>query len=134
MQSFPGRMIASYELKHQIGSGSFAVVWEAVHRETGQVVALKEIKMDKLNAKLRDNLKSEVAILQQIHHRNIVRLLDVMQVRGAMAMHTKLAHHTAVCPWHCVCKAEAAGTTSTCCDGSSSAWKLRCRMDEAIIQ
>eukprot|EP00891_Asterochloris_glomerata_P007493 jgi/Astpho2/7493/e_gw1.00114.112.1_t len=79
VQSFPGRMIASYELKHQIGSGSFAVVWEAVHRETGQVVALKEIKMDKLNAKLRDNLKSEVAILQQIHHRNIVRLLDVMQ-------------------------------------------------------
>ena len=85
MQSFPGRMIASYELKHQIGSGSFAVVWEAVHRETGQVVALKEIKMDKLNAKLRDNLKSEVAILQQIHHRNIVRLLDVMQVRGVTA-------------------------------------------------
>ena len=89
-------MIASYELKHQIGSGSFAVVWEAVHRETGQVVALKEIKMDKLNAKLRDNLKSEVAILQQIHHRNIVRLLDVMQVRGAKALHTRLAHHTAV--------------------------------------
>ena len=88
VQSFPGRMIASYELKHQIGSGSFAVVWEAVHRETGQVVALKEIKMDKLNAKLRDNLKSEVAILQQIHHRNIVRLLDVMQVRGATALHT----------------------------------------------
>jgi len=31
-------------LKHHVGAGSFAVVWKAQHRVTGEVVAIKEIK------------------------------------------------------------------------------------------
>jgi serine/threonine protein kinase len=48
----------------QIGSGSFAVVWKATRRADGGIVAIKEINTEKLNAKLRESLESEIAILQ----------------------------------------------------------------------
>ena len=74
------RSVASWVLQQRAGSGSFAVVWKAVHRETGKVVAIKEISTDRLNKKLKQSLESEVSILKQIRHRNIVYLEDVVEV------------------------------------------------------
>ena len=75
------RMVGSWELQKHIGSGSFAVVWKARHCHTGEVMAIKEIAMDKLNGKLKQSLESEVSILRQITHQNVVKLHDVIEVR-----------------------------------------------------
>ena len=32
-----------YKLLEQVGNGSFGVVYKAVHKETGEVVAIKEV-------------------------------------------------------------------------------------------
>ena len=74
------RSVANWVLQQKIGSGSFAVVWKAVHAETGSAVAVKEISTDRLNKKLKQSLESEVSILKQIRHRNIVHLEDVVEV------------------------------------------------------
>mgnify|MGYP000114256502 FL=1 len=74
------RIVGEYELLHQIGSGSFAVVWKAKHRLTGMVVAVKEIAADKLNQKLCENLMSEIEILKRTSHPNIIRLFATIQV------------------------------------------------------
>lgn len=74
------RSVASWVLQQKAGSGSFAVVWKAMHKETGKVVAIKEISTDRLNKKLKQSLESEVSILKQIRHKNIVHLEDVVEV------------------------------------------------------
>lgn len=51
-----------------------------MHKETGKVVAIKEISTDRLNKKLKQSLESEVSILKQIRHKNIVHLEDVVEV------------------------------------------------------
>jgi serine/threonine protein kinase len=36
---------AKYKLLEQVGNGSFGVVYKAVHKDTGEVVAIKEVHM-----------------------------------------------------------------------------------------
>ena len=81
MEQGKGKVIGDWVLDQNIGAGSFAVVWKARHAMTGQVVAIKEISTDKLNKKLKLSLESEVSILKQITHKNIVQLLEVIEVR-----------------------------------------------------
>ncbi|KAL0054002.1 hypothetical protein WJX82_002157 [Trebouxia sp. C0006] len=73
------RSVAAWVLQQKAGSGSFAIVWKAMHKETGKVVAIKEISTDRLNKKLKQSLESEVSILKQIRHKNIVHLEDVVE-------------------------------------------------------
>ena len=79
------RRVGDWVLATHIGSGSFAVVWRARHATTGQEAAVKEINLDRLNAKLKQSLESEVSILKRITHENIVRLLEVLEVRRGRA-------------------------------------------------
>ncbi len=68
------RTVGAWALGSHIGAGSFAIVWRARHVHTGQEAAVKEIALSKLNAKLRQSLESEVAILKRIRHENIVQV------------------------------------------------------------
>ena len=80
------RSVGEWALTQNIGAGSFAVVWKARHAVTGRVVAIKEISTDKLNRKLRQSLETEVSILKQITHRNIVQLFEVIEVGHATSL------------------------------------------------
>ncbi|CAH8311018.1 unnamed protein product [Eruca vesicaria subsp. sativa] len=77
-----GRVIGDYAVGRQIGSGSFSVVWEGRHLVNGNVVAIKEIAMDRLNKKLQDSLMSEIFILRKINHPNIIRFIDMIEAPG----------------------------------------------------
>lgn len=68
------RTVGAWALGSHIGAGSFAIVWRARHTQTGQEAAVKEIALSKLNAKLRQSLESEVAILKRIRHEHIVQV------------------------------------------------------------
>ena len=74
-----GRTVGMYRLGEQVGAGSFATVWKAVHVETGEEVAVKQINLKRLNRKLRESLESEIAILQHTRHANIIRLHDIIK-------------------------------------------------------
>ena len=70
------KVVGGYKLQSRIGHGSFAIVFEGVHR-SGHRAAIKAISRARLNDRLRENLKSEIAILQQSTHPNIVQLYSI---------------------------------------------------------
>jgi serine/threonine-protein kinase ULK/ATG1 len=74
------RLAGNYILGPRIGSGSFAVVWRSRHRDSGAVVAVKEINMKQLSPKVSENLLKEIDILRTINNPNIIRLFDVIKV------------------------------------------------------
>lgn len=74
------REAGQWVLDREIGSGSFAKVWRATHKQTQQVAAVKEINLDKLSKKLQESLASEVAVLKHTQHHNIVCLVDLIKV------------------------------------------------------
>lgn len=76
------RYIGDYKIGKQIGSGSFSVVWHARHKVHGMEVAIKEIVMERLSKKLQESLMSEIVILKNINHPNIIRLHDIIQGPG----------------------------------------------------
>lgn len=70
--------------RHFATAGSFAVVWKAHHNVTGAPAAVKEINTEKLNKKLQESLASEISVLRQARHQNIVGLLDMIKVRARL--------------------------------------------------
>ncbi|OWK04162.1 hypothetical protein Celaphus_00016127 [Cervus elaphus hippelaphus] len=68
-----------YLLKRRLGKGAYGIVWKAVDRRTGEVVAIKKIFdafKDKTDAQ---RTFREIMLLQEFgDHPNIVRLLDVI--------------------------------------------------------
>ncbi|EXJ65525.1 ULK/ULK protein kinase [Cladophialophora yegresii CBS 114405] len=71
--------IGSFQRHEEIGRGSFATVYKAIHTSTSgtqSIVAIKSVNMSKLNKKLKDNLTSEISILKGLHHPHIVALID----------------------------------------------------------
>ncbi|RVX66065.1 hypothetical protein B0A52_09999 [Exophiala mesophila] len=71
--------IGSFQRQEEIGRGSFATVYKAIHTAhsgTQSIVAIKSVNLAKLNKKLKDNLTSEISILKGLHHPHIVALID----------------------------------------------------------
>ncbi|KAL5991708.1 hypothetical protein ACLOJK_012618 [Asimina triloba] len=75
-------VLGDYMMGRQIGFGSFSVVWYGRHRVHGSEVAIKEIVMERLNKKLQDSLLSEIEILKNINHPNIIHLHDIIENSG----------------------------------------------------
>eukprot|EP01062_Namystynia_karyoxenos_P016101 TRINITY_DN15873_c0_g1_i1.p1 TRINITY_DN15873_c0_g1~~TRINITY_DN15873_c0_g1_i1.p1 ORF type:complete len:349 (+),score=161.36 TRINITY_DN15873_c0_g1_i1:91-1137(+) len=67
-----------YELSEFLGKGTFAVVKAGVNKSTGQQVAVKIIDKNNIDVKI-ESLKTEVKILMNVKHENIVNLLDVFE-------------------------------------------------------
>lgn len=72
--------ISRYEKQEKLGEGSYGVVYRAVDRMTGDVVALKILKLQDLDLEedgVPSTLLREISILKTINHINIVSLVDV---------------------------------------------------------
>ncbi len=67
-------------LHHVVGTGSFGTVRTCVHRSTRQRYVVKSIKINS-NMKNATLLQDEIALVQRVHHRNVVSVRDVIQDR-----------------------------------------------------
>ncbi|BFG35220.1 hypothetical protein CerSpe_214930 [Prunus speciosa] len=76
--------LGDYVLISEVGEGSFSRVWKAVHRESGEVVALKQVFLSRLNMHLKNCLDCEIKFLSSACHPNIVRLLEAFQNEGCI--------------------------------------------------
>lgn len=99
-QAATGERVGPYEIKEEIGRGSFAIVyygeklvrlcpsWLSAARcliilyaqttTPPTPVAIKVVIRNKLTPKLLDNLESEIRLLTGISHGNIVELVDCL--------------------------------------------------------
>lgn len=72
----PTQCVGNYELVSKIGKGSFASVYKARNINTGALVALKVIALERLgeDERLHQNLTSEIGIMRDYNHTNICLL------------------------------------------------------------
>lgn len=69
-----------YQIIRRLGQGSFGRVFEALDRESGQRVAIKELTA--VNAMALAQFKHEFRTVQEVHHPNLVRLDALFEDRG----------------------------------------------------
>eukprot|EP00906_Rhabdomonas_costata_P005735 RCo008528 len=69
---------SKYEVKEVLGKGAFSVVKLGVNLKTKEHVAIKIISKNDIDVRL-SNLKTEVDILMQVAHPNIVNLREVFE-------------------------------------------------------
>ncbi|KAK2495869.1 hypothetical protein MC885_006824 [Smutsia gigantea] len=67
-----------FQKVEKIGEGTYGVVYKAKNKETGQLVALKKIRLDVETEGVPSTAIREISLLKELKHPNIVRLLDVV--------------------------------------------------------
>jgi len=69
-----------YELKEELGKGSFSVVHRAISKATKEEVAIKVIQKSlvAVDDKTKKRLATEVEILRKVNHPNIIPLKDII--------------------------------------------------------
>jgi len=72
------RSVDCYEKLNRIEEGAYGVVYRARDKETGEVVALKKIKMDKEREGFPLTSLREVKILTNLSHENIVDVREIV--------------------------------------------------------
>ncbi|KAF6204983.1 hypothetical protein GE061_019150 [Apolygus lucorum] len=61
----------------KIGEGTYGIVMKGLHKKTGEVVAIKKIRMDGEDEGIPPTAIREISILKELVHPNIVHLKDV---------------------------------------------------------
>lgn len=64
-----------------IGHGVAGSVYPAIHRKTGQIVAVKSIK--KANKQWPDQIRREIEYLKEVQHPNLIKAHDVFEDKSA---------------------------------------------------
>lgn len=70
----PLRALGPYTLGNVIGGGGMGVVYRAKHAETGEVVAVKTVRVPE--ERMVSSIRREIHALSRIRHAGIVRVLD----------------------------------------------------------
>ena len=77
------RTLAHYELGEQIGEGTYGQVYRGVCKDSGQVVALKKMRLHHGGYwGMPLQLVREIKILKRLHHPNLLSLQEVVTSKG----------------------------------------------------
>jgi len=72
----PGKKLTDYyEMKQELGSGSYGKVFQVVHKQTKQTRACKQLSI--VQIKNYEKFKLEISILAKMDHPNIIKLFEV---------------------------------------------------------
>lgn len=80
------RSVSEFEKLNRIGEGTYGVVYRAKDSKSGEIVALKKIRMEREKEGLPVCSVREISLLSQLKHINIVELLDVVVGRELESM------------------------------------------------
>jgi cell division cycle 2-like protein len=76
------RSVENFEKIGQIGDGAYGVVFKARDKATGEIVALKKVKMDREKEGFPITSLREIKILMQCKHKNIVDVKEIVVGKG----------------------------------------------------
>jgi serine/threonine protein kinase len=71
-----------YMKLEKIGEGTYGVVYKAKDRVTGEVVALKKIRLDAEDEGIPSTAIREISLLKELQHQNIVRCVTSVLLLG----------------------------------------------------
>ena len=73
-----GKTVGKYELHQTVGQGAFGKVKYAVNKETNEVVAIKYLDKEKIQASnMVNQIKREISIMKRIEHKNVICVKDI---------------------------------------------------------
>jgi mitogen-activated protein kinase 15 len=72
-------VLRKYEIAQKLGKGAYGIVWKSIDKKTRETVALKKIFDAFQNATDAQRTYREIMFLQQLHHENVIRLLNVLK-------------------------------------------------------
>lgn len=64
----------------KIGEGTYGIVYKAKHKLTGEIVALKRIRLDGDSEGVPSTALREISLLKELKHPNVVQLMEVVHV------------------------------------------------------
>jgi cyclin-dependent kinase len=67
-----------YQKIEKLGEGTYGIVYKAQNKQTGEIVALKRIRLDKDDEGIPSTAIREISLLKELRHPNIVKLLDIL--------------------------------------------------------
>jgi cyclin-dependent kinase len=62
-----------YQKLEKIGEGTYGIVYKAKDRVTGQIIALKRIRLEAEDEGIPSTAIREISLLKELQHPNIVR-------------------------------------------------------------
>ncbi|XP_059822064.1 cyclin-dependent kinase 2-like isoform X2 [Hypanus sabinus] len=65
----------NFQKVEKIGEGTYGVVYKAMNKVTGEMVALKKIRLDAEMEGVPSTAIREISLLKELNHQNIVRVL-----------------------------------------------------------
>lgn len=75
-----------YQKLEKIGEGTYGVVYKAKDRVTGQIIALKRIRLEAEDEGIPSTAIREISLLKELRHTNIVRLYDVVHTERKLTL------------------------------------------------
>lgn len=75
-----------YQKMEKIGEGTYGVVYKAKDRVTGEIVALKKIRLEAEDEGIPSTAIREISLLKELQHPNIVRLYDVVHTERKLTL------------------------------------------------
>ena len=63
----------NYQKVEKIGEGTYGVVYKAKDKNTGEIIALKKIRLDAEDEGVPSTAIREISLLKELSHPNVVR-------------------------------------------------------------
>ena len=75
-----------YQKLEKIGEGTYGVVYKAKDRVTGEVIALKKIRLEAEDEGIPSTAIREISLLKELQHPNIVRLYNIVHTERKLTL------------------------------------------------
>jgi len=75
-----------FQKLEKIGEGTYGIVYKAKDKLTGDILALKKIRLEAEDEGIPSTAIREIALLKQLQHGNIVRLYDVVHTEKRLTL------------------------------------------------
>ncbi|CAI0542274.1 unnamed protein product [Linum tenue] len=86
MATWGSRTVDKFEKLEQIGEGTYGQVYMAREIATGEIVALKKIRMDNEREGFPITAIREIKILKKLHHDNVIKLKEIVTSPGNVSI------------------------------------------------
>lgn len=82
-----------YQKIEKVGEGTYGVVYKARDRNTGEILALKKIRLESEDEGVPSTAIREISLLKTLQHPNVVKLKDVVHTEQKLYLMFEFLDH-----------------------------------------